>query len=57
MLVISAWIILQQTRDIDENAALKIMANVASMKHQIKEGIKSIVGEKRGKFIRDLIKK
>ena len=45
------------TRDIDENEALKIMANVASMKHQIKEGIKSTVGEKGIKFIRDLIKK
>ena len=42
---------------IDENEALKIMANVASMKHQIKEGIKSTVGEKGIKFIRDLIKK
>ena len=45
------------TRDIDENEALKIMANVASMKHQIKEGIKSTVGENGIKFIRDLIKK
>lgn len=45
------------TRDIDENAALKIMANVASMKHQIKEGIKNTVGEKGVKFIKDLIKK
>ena len=45
------------TRDIDENEALKIMANVASMKHQIKEGIQSTVGEKGIKFIRDLIKK
>ena len=45
------------TRDTDENEALKIMASAVSVKHQIKEGIKSTVGEKGIKFIKDLMKK